>query len=83
MGTQKSLHQLGIHQLKKREAGKLNKRCLALDENIKILDEVKKRKLSCTSITEEFKIGKTKVANAVKNEAKLREEFENFQGKGF
>ena len=83
MDTQKSLHQLGIHQLKKREAGKLNKLCLTLDENIKILDEVKKRKLSCTSITEEFKIGKTKVANAVKNEAKLREEFENFQGKGF
>ena len=83
MDTQKGLHQLGIHQLKKREAGKLNKRCLTLDENIKILDEVKKRKLSYTSITEEFKIGKTKVANAVKNEAKLREEFENFQGKGF
>ena len=27
---------------KKREAGKLNKQCLTLDEKIKILDEVKK-----------------------------------------
>ena len=68
---------------KKREAGKLKKRCLTLDENIKILDEVKKRKLSCRAIAEEFKIGKTQAANVVKNEAKLREEYENFQGKGF
>ena len=44
---------------KKREAGKLNKRCLTLDEKIKISDEVKKRKLSCRAIAEEFKIGKT------------------------
>ena len=42
---------------------------------------MKKRKLSCRAITEEFKIGITQVANAVKNETKLREEFENFQGK--
>ena len=68
---------------KKREAGKLNKRCLTLDEKIKILDEVKKRKLSCRAIAEEFKIGKTQAANVVKNEAKLREEYQNFQGKGF
>ena len=47
------------------------------------MDEVKKRKLSCRAIAEEFKIGRTQAANAVKNEAKLREEFENFQGKGF
>ena len=66
---------------KKREAGKLNKRCLTLDEKIKILDEVKKRKLSWRAIAEEFKIGKTQAANVVKNEAKLREEFENFQSK--
>ena len=31
---------------KKREVGKPNKRCLTLDEKIKILGEVKKRKLS-------------------------------------
>ena len=61
----------------------MNKRCLTLDEKIKILDEVKKRKLSCRAIAEEFKIGKTQTANVVKNEAKLREEYENFQGKGF
>ena len=68
---------------KKREAGKLNKRCLTLDENIKILDEVRKRKLSCRAIAEEFKVGKTQAANVEKNEAKLREEYVNFQGKGF
>ena len=34
-------------------------------------------------MAEEFKIGKTHPANVVKNEAKLREEFENFKGKGF
>ena len=64
-----------------REASKLNKRCLTLDEKIKILDEVKKKKTR--AIAEEFKIGKTQAANVVKNEAKLREEYENFQGKGF
>ena len=68
---------------KKREAGKLNKRCLTLDEKIKILDEVKIKKLSCRAIAEEFKIGKTQAANVVKNEAKLREEYEIFQGKDF
>ena len=57
---------------KKREAGKLNKRCLTLDEKIKTLDEVKKRKLSFKAIVEEFKIGKTQADNVVKNEAKLR-----------
>ena len=41
---------------KKREAGKLTKRCLTLDEKIKILDEVKKRKLRCRATAEEFKI---------------------------
>ena len=68
---------------KKRETGKLNKWCLTLDEKIKILDEVKKRKLSCRVIAEEFKIRRTQATNVVKNEAKLREECENFQGKGF
>ena len=68
---------------KKQEGGKLNKRYLTLDEKIKILDEVKKKKLSCRAIAEKFKIGKTQAANILKNEEKLREEFENFQGKGF
>ena len=53
---------------KKREAGKLNKICLTLDDEIKILDVVK--------------IGKTQATNVVKNEARLRVEYENFQGKG-
>ena len=83
MDTQKSYINIESINSINREAGKLNKRCLILDEKIKILDEVKKRKLSCRAIAEEFKIGKTQAANVVKNEAKLREEFENFQGKGF
>ena len=61
----------------------MNKRCLTLDEKIKILDEVKKRKLSCRPIAEEFKVGNTQAANVVKNEAKLKEEYANFQDKGF
>ena len=68
---------------KKREAGKLNKRCLTLDEKIKILDVAKKRKMSSREIAEQFKIGKTQAANVVKNEASLRAEYENFQVKGF
>ena len=39
--------------------------------------------ISCRHIAEEFKIEKTQTANVVKNEAKLREELANFQGKGF
>ena len=64
---------------KKREAGKLNKRCLTLDEKNKVLNVVKKRKMSCR---EQFKIGKTQAANVAKNEASLRAEYENVQGKG-
>ena len=68
---------------KKRETGKFNKRCLTLDEKIKILDEVKKIKRSSRTISEDFKIGKTQAVSAVKNEAELRDQFENFKGKGF
>ena len=68
---------------KKREAGKLRKRCLTLDEKIKILDKVKKSKMSSREIAEHFKIGKTQAANVVKNEITLRAEHENFRGKGF
>ena len=53
------------------------------DEEIKILDEAKKRKLSCRVIAKEFKIRKTQAANVLKNERTLKEEFANFQGKGF
>ena len=38
--------------------GKLSKRCLTLDEKIKMLDVVEKRKMSCRDIAEEFKIEK-------------------------
>ena len=58
---------------KKREAGKFHK----------ILDVVKKRKMSCREVAEQFKIGKTQAANVVKSEASSRAEYENFQGKGF
>ena len=68
---------------KKREAGKLNKRCWTLDEKIKILDVVKKRKMNCRERAEQFQIGKTQAANPVKNEASLIAEYENFQVKGF
>ena len=57
---------------KKREAGKLNKRCLTLDEKVKILNVAKKRKMSCRKIEERFKIGKTQAANVVKNEASFK-----------
>ena len=66
---------------KKREAEKLNKRCLTLDEKTKILDEAKKRKLSCRTIAEKFNMGKTQTANVMKNESKPRIELETFQGK--
>ena len=68
---------------KKREAGKLRERCFTLDEKIKILDKVKKSKMSSREIAEHFKIGKTQAANVVKNEITLRAEYENFRGKGF
>ena len=61
--------------VKKRESGKLNERYVTLDEKIKILDEAKKRKLSCRVIGKEFKIGKTQAVNVLKNERTLREEF--------
>ena len=39
--------------------------------------------MNCREIAKQFKIGKTQAANVVKNEASLRAEYENFQGKGF
>lgn len=68
---------------KKSEAGKLSKRCLTLDEKIKILDANRKNKMSCRDISKEYNIGKTSAANVLKDEQKLRVEYENFQGKGF
>ena len=50
---------------------------------MKILDVVKKRRMSCREIAGQFQIGKTQAANPVKNEASLIAEYENFQGKGF
>ena len=73
-GSEVDINKASIN-VKKRESGKLNKRYLTLDEKIKILDEAKKRKLSCRVIAKEFKIGKTQAVNVLKNERTLREEF--------
>ena len=81
-GSEVDINMASIN-VKKREPGKLNKRCRILNEKVKILDEAKKRKLSCRVITKEFKIGKTQAANVLKNERTLREEFANFQDNGF
>ena len=55
-----------------------------LDQKIKIIDEVKKRKkLSWREIAEEFKIGKTQTANVAADEARFREEYEHFRGKSY
>ena len=48
-----------------------------------MLDVVKKSKTNCREIAEQFKMVKTHAANVVKNEARLRAEYENFQGKDF
>ena len=53
-----------------------------LDEKIKILDEKKKKKMNCRVISKTYSIGKTQAANILKEEEKLRMEYENFQGKG-
>ena len=81
-GSEVEMNVVSIN-MEKRESRKFNKRCLTLDEKIKILDETKKRKLSCTVIAKEFKIGKIQAAKVLKNKRTLREEFANFQGKGF
>ena len=81
-GTEVDINMASIN-VKKHEPGKHNKRCLTLDEKVKILDEVKKRKLSCRVIAKEFKIAETQAANVIKNERTLREEFAKFQGKKF
>ena len=63
---------------KKREAGKLNKHCLTLDEKIKILDEKKKKKMSYRVISKTYGIEKIQAANILKEEERLRMEYENF-----
>ena len=68
---------------KKREAEKLNKRYVTLDEKNKILDFVQKKTMSCREIAKQFKIDKTQAASVVKIEVSLRAEYENFQGKDF
>ena len=50
---------------------------------MKILDSATKRKLSCRVISKELEIGNTQADDVLKNERTLREEFANFQGKGF
>ena len=61
MNTQKIYINIASINSKNREAGKLKKRCLTLDEKIKILNKVKKRKQSWGAIAEAFKEKKTKL----------------------
>ena len=59
--------------------GKLAKKTLTLDENIKFLDFAKKNpKLGCKKLAHTYKIGKTAAANILKNERKIREQGEMF-----
>ena len=39
--------------------------------------------MSCRDISKAYNIGKTQAANVLKDEKKLRAEYENFQGKCF
>ena len=79
-GSEVDINMASIN-VKKREPGKLNKRCRILDEKVKILDEAKKRKLSCRVITKEFKIGKTQAANLLKNERRLEKSLQTFKAR--
>ena len=64
---------------KQQLAGKLAKKTLTLDENIKFLDFAKKNpKLGCRKLAHTYKIGKTAAANILKNERKIREQSEMF-----
>ena len=78
-GSDVNINMVSI-KVKKCESGKRNKWCLTLDEKIEILDEAKKRKLSCRVIAKEFKIGNTLATKVLKNERTLRGEFAHFQG---
>ena len=69
-------------KVKKRESGKLNKRCLTLDEKIKILDEAKKRKMSCRVIAKEFNIGKTQAANTWKMNERSEKSLQTSKARG-
>ena len=64
-GSEVDINMASIN-MKKHEPGKLNKQWLTLDEKVKILDEAKRRKLSCRVIAKEFIIAKTQAANVLK-----------------
>ena len=67
-----------------KEESCLNEQCLILDENIKILDVVKKQKMSYREITKKkIKFGKGGAFNLVENETRLRVEYQKFHGKSF
>ena len=72
-----SWHQLIQKNLK---LGKLSIRYLTLEE---ILDAYKKKKISCRDICKTYNIRETQAANMLKEETKLRADYQNFQGKGF
>ena len=47
--------------------------------DIRRKDQVKKKKLSCRAIAEDFKIGKVQADNVVKNATKFTEELKTFK----
>ena len=68
----KSNSNIVLKRDKQQLTGKLAKKTLTLDEKIKFLDFAKKnQKLECRKLADIFKIGKTAVANILKNEKKI------------
>ena len=47
--------------------------------DIRRKDQVKKKKLTCRAISEDFKIGKVQADNVVKNATKFTEELKTFK----
>ena len=69
---------------KKHRAGCLKKRTLSLNEKFKLIDFSKDNpSFGCRKISEVFGVGKTAVANILKNEQKLREKHTSFQDTRF
>ena len=71
---------MAMSRLSKQQlAGKLAKKILTSDENIKLLDFAKKNPtLGCRKLADIYKIGKIATANILKNEKKIREQHEMF-----
>ncbi|XP_057299445.1 tigger transposable element-derived protein 4-like [Hydractinia symbiolongicarpus] len=73
----------GGERLSKQQlAGKFQKKTLTLDEKIKFLDFAKKNpKFGCRKLADIHSIGKTAAATILKNEKKIRTQYEMFREK--